>query len=458
MLASPLSTISYHHATEGVKELHKYLTSLHSCLTPKKGDISVHDQIVAHLMQDDDQLLDRMQVFRPMTAHGIGLHYRLLREDRAKTHFSSLVLSASRATTGTATAETENRKGEKNILGVLISVGISGLPYAHCSSSLQYGLAQRMNDCVSILSDRIMATNPLVDVAAAKTILSTLLATEDEVRKTNEVADSAHFTAIPESGEDGGLAVQKKKQSALKSFKRMSVSVPFGNFPTLGLLSKSTGETNMHVGLDPTSNDLARVLIERLNVLSVAENDTLLRPYETSGQQRKANLDLTGNKSRFRKRKTDAASNADLDNFDYKGPVRPRRPDRLRHPQQHQQHAFDASPVAPAAAALQTIAITPPASAASPNPRGGPASKTRHHEAKGGRGKTRAVPTLSAPRGDISSSRRTSIVSLRSVSSYSTHRYQSVAPFYFVVRLIVTFVSLARSFHSLLSGGSIPNG
>jgi hypothetical protein len=397
LLASPLTTISHGVATAALKELHKYLSALSGLLLLEGKEVSIHDQIVAELMQDDDGLVvndnsssntNKLQVFRPRTAHGMGLHYCLLKEEKAKTDFASLVLAASRSSTKGSVGDSENesRKIEKSLLGVLVCVGLSGIPYAHSSSSLQYSLSQRVNDCVGVLSKRIA----VVDVASAKTILSTLLATEDEVRKTNDVAESAISTSIPESGENL-LGTSKKASSAFKSLVMMNKG--------------GSGGTNIHVAVRSTSNDLSRILIERLNVLSVAEGDSLLRPYETSGQQRKANLDLTGTKSRFRKRKTDSTTNADLDNFDYRGPARERNLHNRFLLRQQQSSLASSAP-----GALQSFAprsaLTLGASSTSRTVVS--KSQIRQHKSDVQGARRIAVPTLSAPKGDVSSSRRSS--------------------------------------------------
>lgn len=473
MLASPLSTVSYDDATAALKELHKYLSCLSTLHnnTHSKSESSAHDQFVAELMRDDYKSLDssdKLQVFRPLTAHGIGLHYKLLRHNSdagtggssrgtaaSTKDLASLVLAASRAnsTTTAATAsvaaaantpDADNgpRTIEKQFLGVLICVGMSGLPYGHCSSSLQYGLSQRVNDCIGLLSSKRMGC---ADVTAAKTILSTLLVTEDEGRKTNEVADAAYTTAIPESGEDtglksGGHAHKKGSAFTIGSGKRLRISTKIGknmNFAA-GLLNRTgvSGETNLHVGESSTSNELARALLDRLTVLSVAENDSFLQPYKTSGQQRKANLDLTGNKSRFRKRKTDVNTNADLDAFDYKGPAlnSSSSNNQNRRPRWRQGH-FPSSSSAPANVSSNTfnnngggglvLSTTPSiqstastATTASGTNKSVASTSTakvfRQHksDAHTSSRRNRAVPTLSAPRGDgATSSRRGSTTS-----------------------------------------------
>jgi hypothetical protein len=76
------------------------------------------------------------------------------------------------------------------------------------------------------------------------------------------------------------------------------------------------------LALRPNSAEMALVMTEHMNVLSVAESGTFLRRYGVAGHERKANLDLTGTgKSRFRRRKAEARD-PDLDGFDYKGPAK----------------------------------------------------------------------------------------------------------------------------------------
>ena len=464
LLASPLSTVSRHEATAALKELHKYVSSLSMLLNynystynkQQPKEVSTHDQMVAELMHDDFKLLldntpntnnsnsqNKLQVFRPMAAHGMGLHYRLIRDDESlqlQNDLAALVLASSRS--GDA-ADNNNQNSPRNIekqfLGVLLCVGMSGVPYAHCSSSLQYTLSQRVHDCIGLLASKRKSSGGSFarDVSAAKALLSTLLVTEEEARKTNQVADAAHSTAIPESGENhiGLLSGSErsnshKKGSAFSNIKgkgkRLHVSKIVSkniNFAA-GLLKgggMSGDTTNLHVGESSTSNEIARALMERLTVLSVAEDNSFLRQYETSGQQRKANLDLTGNKSRFRKRKTDSNTNADLDAFDYRGPTRNssnssyqdqqlrlRRQHGLGLPQRNQHH-HSASPPPPASKAhhgsiaSSTASITSASTASSRN-------TFRKHEkdAQTSSRRNRAVPTLSAPQRDATSSRRPS--------------------------------------------------
>jgi hypothetical protein len=177
---------------------------------------------------------------------------------------------------------------------------MSGLAFAHSSSPLQYSLAQRMNYCTSLLQKAVAK-----DIAGVKVLMSTFLLSDDDSRVTNEMADAANlfFMSVPEeAGSKGVMSPMGIKQPKPKSIK--------GN------------ETGVALALAEGSAEAARVMTQRLTVMSAVETDAFLRRYNASGQERKANLDLTGGKkSKFRRRKSDARD-ADFDNFDYKGPAK----------------------------------------------------------------------------------------------------------------------------------------
>lgn len=406
LLAAPNSTISYANATASLKELHKYLQSLLSSFASSNTkSTSQYERMISELMQEDEQQQlqeeDMIQVFRPLRAHGIGLHYKMIRDNKSIQQYSALILAASKAAAG---ADTTVRKIESELAGIVLTVGLSGLPMAYCSSSLQYTLSQRVSDCLEILN-RIGPT----DVMPAKTLLSTLLLTEDEARKTNEVADFGRVTAIPESGDDqsaglGSLLSAKKSLSVINTTKRIA---------TLGLLkSGDTAEAaSIHIGLSSSSADLSRSVMQQMTVMSLAENDSNLRTYETSGQQRRANLDLAANKSRFgkgRKRKPDAAIIADLEHFDYKGPVK-NTPTLVQRQSTLQSMSMDSSSTSASAAGRSnqggssSAALKPP-------------SKAGARQTSSSRRNRGSVPALNAPRSDgMSSKRRGSNSSYRMV-------------------------------------------
>lgn len=311
LLASPLSTVSYDSSIDSIKELHKYLTSCcRSSSSRQKAEEDVeheheHVDFINSLLQEDVRFQNQMQIFRPQSCHGIGLHYHLIRETSVIMQIASLIISSAKPIGGKSTKPLNSKYIETEVDAIVLCVGFSGNPMSHSSSSLQYGLFQRFNDCLGVLSR--IGKNYGEASNAVNMLLSTLLITEDEHRKSNEMANAAVLTSVPE----GATQEIAGAWAALSLFK------------SVGSSQKSSAESNSHglaqVSFGSSSADIARAMVERLRVLSVSENDTFLKRYQSSGQARKANLDLTGNKSRFRRKQDDVP---DLDSFDYQGIVK----------------------------------------------------------------------------------------------------------------------------------------
>jgi hypothetical protein len=76
----------------------------------------------------------------------------------------------------------------------------------------------------------------------------------------------------------------------------------------------TNAETDAGAGYTINSADFARIVVERLAVLSVAENDTIFRKYEAKANE--------GEKSSKTRRKKIGRGDADLDGFDFSGEKR----------------------------------------------------------------------------------------------------------------------------------------
>ena len=320
MVVSTLSTLSRGSALEALEELHGHVGRIilaASSSSSSKDDAAVRTTglFAAELMREDEKSLrSTMQIYRPATAHGVGLHYRVMRGPEAS-KLQALVVASSAAKSAEHTSS--------EVLGVILCVGVAGLALAHGGSeSTVYALQQRMSDCIGYILQRN------ADAAQARAFLTTfLLSINDEDRISNERMEAPNLLVLPEVSDND------KSKSVLSS--PMGMMSPIADFRKGSKRAGKQGnmdggddgpeepeEMGFPLSLDLGSAEAARVLADRLSVLSVAESDTLLRKYEHSGQERKANLDLTSvAKSRFRRRKTDARD-ADFDNFDYKGPAK----------------------------------------------------------------------------------------------------------------------------------------
>jgi hypothetical protein len=295
MLVSPSTTVSSSESIEALKQLHSHLTVLLKASSEKLGK---QDRLTQEFFKEDEKQLDEMQIFRPLSAHGVGLHYQLIRgDDSFIAKLSAHILGSSKSSTSSTGIASPSE-----VSGIVFCVGMSGLPFAHSSSPLQYSLAQRMNYCTSFITKA-----GAKDIAGVKVLMSTFLLADDGSRVTNEMADVANlfFMSAPEEAGSKGvmspMGIKKPKPKSIKG---------------------SENEAGVSLSLAEGSAEAARVMTQRLTVMSAVETDAFLRRYNASGQERKANLDLTGGKkSKFRRRKTDARD-ADFDNFDYKGPVK----------------------------------------------------------------------------------------------------------------------------------------
>lgn len=300
MTVAPTATCSGEAALEAVRELHCYVRSILQ-ISQEASDI------VSELLREDEQSLNTTQIFRPLAANGIGLHYRLLRgngSETAKLH--ALILASNK----TAPGKLDPSSG---VMGVILCVAVSGSGTIHCAASIPYALAQRMSDCTGYLQR-------LSDVASAKSLLTTFLLTEDGYKITNEMMEAPNLLTLPESDDRGrgtllspmGM-ISPIAEFGRKTARRASTGIVRGVMNAggggggAGAVHNTQDapppvELGYPLALELGSADAARVMIERLTVLSVAESGTFLRKYEHTGQERKANLDLTGGaKSRFRR-------------------------------------------------------------------------------------------------------------------------------------------------------------
>jgi hypothetical protein len=301
ILVSPSSTISQISADNALLELHNHLTCvIRASSEPNSNELSV-DSVALALLRADEKLLSSMQIFRPSVSHGIGLYYRLVRPSVGSSLFQSLVTcSASR--NGSATSA---KVDLSKIEGVIITVGISGLALAYCSSPLEYSLSQRVSDCFSFI-EKV----GVEDITVTKQLLSSFLLWKDESKKSDAAVETRNAISIPELDDAAKSLVSPLRINRNKAAPKSAENGSKKQIPTIQMVATNSAKT-------------ARAMVDRMTLLSVSESQTLLRPYETPGVQRRANLDFSGlSKSRFRRRKGDG-KDADFDGFDFKGNVEP---------------------------------------------------------------------------------------------------------------------------------------
>ena len=383
MQSSPLATVSGERLMTAIRELVAYISASLKASTTREKSIAT-----SLLNEDLGQLTGSpVQVFRPLTAQGVALHYRFVRHDITLLKLLSAHLLAANSAGG-PDASTKSSAVPAMVAGVVFCVGFTGLSVACASSALQNTLPQRMADCLTFMT-KVSPKEP----AAIKSILSSFLLVDDELRINNEMAgapDLLLFQAIKTDDKNASNMGMMSPLAGSLNLRKLA-----GNNAGAGAaMGKDTDggdsgcsnpqSAGVHLSIEPSGADVARLLSEQIKVLAISEADTVLRKYTAPSQERKANLDLAGgNKSRFSRRKTSARGatrDPDFDNFDYKGPVK-------------EQTARDAR------------GYVGDAPIVSPTP--------SHGKKDAGMVKA-AVPALAAARGDVGPYRRASISSVNS--------------------------------------------
>ena len=303
ILVSPSSTVSESSADLAIFELHNHLTHvIKASSTTLSDDTSKEDSVAIELLRADEILLTSMQIYRPSVCHGFGLYYRIVYPSTRETLFEKLLSCSMPLKSGPTSAKVDLTK----IHAVVLVVGISGLASAYGSSPLEYSLSQRVRDCFNMIEK----VGIVDDMQVTRQLLSSFLLWKDEASKSNTAIESRTTITIPEHDDAAKSLVSPLRITRNKLAPRPGESNSSKQILKIHMAAAKSAETS-------------RAMVDRMTLLSVSEPQTLLRPYDTPGLQRRANLDFSGlSKSRFRRRKGDG-KDADFDGFDFKGHVQP---------------------------------------------------------------------------------------------------------------------------------------
>lgn len=320
LVSGPLSTISQSSCKDALTELHLYINSILKASSSNSKEMVTNGRF---LQEDERFLFGNMnanatnnsfdtRVFRPQKCHGIALQYHVVRDRKQISSFLvPLILNSSKAASGvTAGIET------KDVTGVVFCVGMGGGPVAAFgvgTSSLTYSLSHRMKKSLGVLCSETTTTSisnnkkrtnvappAAMDLSLAQSLLTTLLLTDDEDRMVNSMIKGEQQIDI--SQEDQFT----KRILTLGSKKKNSHS---------GI---GSGSSNEEHPLLVNSADQARIIVERMAVLSVCSTDSILRKYENRQAAKDAAIAGKSGKKRLRK----LAKDADLDGFDFRGEKR----------------------------------------------------------------------------------------------------------------------------------------
>jgi hypothetical protein len=298
LLPSPLSTISQASCIDALTELHLYINSLFQNVHGRSNN---HHASNRFTQEDETRILGKdssssTHLFRPQACHGMALYYSLIKDKKRISRLFPLVKSACRST-----ALSKQPAGlEKDVNAVVLCVGVAGMPSVFGTTPLINSMPRRIQDCVHVLCSCSPAgsdgTVAATDVTAMRSLLTTVLLTEDGDRVTNAMVSASNQLMLVREEESGG--------GLLGSTKRRSVE---------NAAATALGEDENPLLV--RSADQARVTVERLAVLSVCDSDTQFRKFEGRNKEPE--------KGKKRLRKT--TKDADMDGFDFRGEARSRR-------------------------------------------------------------------------------------------------------------------------------------
>lgn len=265
--ASPLSTTPF--SSMALQELHEYLLSIQQ---DSNGGKKEEPPSCAEQLAADDMRRDTPQLFRSQLS-GIGLYYWMIRDpDFIHQAFSVVMASKGRYKTD-------------RVAGVVVCVGVSGLFSMQPASPLVRSITTRLQDAVAVM--RRMEGDAEERKTCYKALLTTLLLTEDEERRTNGMVESEQVSM------ELDFESNEEEQSRGKLLSGIKNKRSFG-------MKRGVSADHMNATWESTSSaDKARLLEKRSAILSVVEKDCRLRKYEMR------NKGTEDKKPRRRKNKAD---------------------------------------------------------------------------------------------------------------------------------------------------------
>uniref|UniRef100_A0A7S4AWU2 MHD domain-containing protein n=1 Tax=Pseudo-nitzschia australis TaxID=44445 RepID=A0A7S4AWU2_9STRA len=332
LLSGSLSTVSQFSCLEALTELHFYINSIlkatigkNSKKTNESNSATKNTTTAGRFLKEDEKFMFAgknsnafaTQIFRPKKCHGIAMQYHLIRDRKQLSSFLvPLILSSSKlhsSKTNNATAAAAPTAGfeMKEVAGVIFCVGMGGGPSAAFgvgTSPLTYSLSHRMKKCLYLLCGQtatetsdanIKRRNTGLNLVSARSLLTTLLLTDDEDRMVNSVVNGEQRVEINQEDQF------TRRMSTINSKRRSRQQ---------GMEGDGDGESP----LQENSADQARIIVERLAVLSVYDTDSILRKYENRKAAKYTASTGKSGKKRLRK----FARDADLDGFDFRGETR----------------------------------------------------------------------------------------------------------------------------------------
>ena len=304
MVSSPFVTLSSSLATACLCELHEYVNSVYE-ISESSNNVSPTnsktEQVSDQLLRDDCTQLggDPIHVFRTTKGHGMGLQYAVIQEHSIVQKCAAVVLG------------TQKTIKVESVAGVILCVGVSGSP-----SEPLHTMTRRMRDCLRMIEELEPFSDAEECQACIKSMLCTMVLTDDEERMTNAMVDLESVALM--SDMDGDVSNEKIKSVVSPiGVVRKTKKIQSKRGSVLKGDSMGTSDRDIRFTVAASlSADMARITAERVAVLSVAESESQLRKYEATGVERRSNMSFSLGKSKVRTRRRKSSNVADLKDFD----------------------------------------------------------------------------------------------------------------------------------------------
>lgn len=303
MVISPFATLSSSLATFCLCELHEYVNSVRE-MSQSNSSVSPTNSKTEHvseeLLLDDSMLLggDPIHVFRTTKGHGMGLQYAVIQENSIVQKCAAVVLGTQKTTS------------VESVVGIILCVGVSGSPLAPLHT-----MTTRVRDCLRVIEE----LEPFSDAGQCqeciKSMLSTMVLTDDEERMTNAMVDLESVALMSDMEGDASYEKIKSVVSPIGVVRKSKkIQGKLGSVLKGDSMGTSDRDIRFTVAAS-LSADTARITAERVAVLSVAESESQLRKFEATGVQRRSIMSFSLGKSKVRTRRR-KSNVADLEGFD----------------------------------------------------------------------------------------------------------------------------------------------
>lgn len=285
IVTSPVATIAPIVASRTLSELHDKLSRLiggksNINLSSSTTAESPSSSFLVDCLEEEKAFHDTnlVQSFRPThSTAGMILYYIIIDDSDVVQQLLSL-------TSPSASDPTQTSKLIAPVLAATVCVGVTGMPYSYAACPCMSSLTERLGDCRETLrmKDFWAKEEPMQDIELI--LLSVLM--DDEHLKTNEMVELEKGMFSQTSGYLFDESGNKNEKTKLSQIRQRNKKFSFTdlrrkkNKSTSDSLKDATFGSTEIISSSATSSEMARIFDEQMQILSLAETDMIVPPYQ----------------------------------------------------------------------------------------------------------------------------------------------------------------------------------